>query len=394
MEVGSVAKQLKRPLSDSVEARLSALREALGEDDLDAFLSIKLVNTYYLSGFTSLDTARPNSYTRPIAVVVAASDDACLVIPELDAEAAGETVAFSDIRTYGKSPAADAARELVLERLRETGARRVGIEEDSFTTAWLSYFAERAPEVEFLPAAGLIERLRIKKDEGEIATLREAARLSDIAIAASLGACAVGISELASETEGLVALREAAALRGEESIVDAISLILGGPRGAMPHEFTTGRLYGSGDLMWHCWIVAYQGYWVENVRTGVVGSSDGRHDEAFEVLLESFLAGQDAARPGAVAGDVFRAVMGVLKSRPRPGFVITRSGHGMGLEYHEPPFVEDTDQTVLEPGVVLTVEPGIWIPGVGGLSLSNTLVVREGNPEILMTAPLALYAAV
>ena len=156
-------------------------------------------------------------------------------------------------------------------------------------------------------------------------------------------------------------------------------------------EFTTGRSYGSGELMWHCWLVPDQGYWVENVRTGIVGADGGGYAETFEILLESFLAGQDAARPGAVAGDVFRAVMGVLKSRSLPGFLITRSGHGMGLEYHEPPFVEDTDYMVLEPGFVMTVEPGIWIPGVGGLSLSNTLVVRDGDPEILMTAPLALY---
>ena len=113
----------------------------------------------------------------------------------------------------------------------------------------------------------------MKKDDQEIATLREAARLSDLAMAASLDACAVGVSELESETQGLVALRGAAAERGEGSIVDVISLIIGGPRGAMPHEFTTGRPYGSGELMWHCWLVAYQGYWVENVRTGIVGGT-------------------------------------------------------------------------------------------------------------------------
>ena len=393
MEVASVVKHVDRPPSNAVGTRLDALRSGLTDEHLDAFVSLKLVNTYYLSGFTSLDTARPNSYTRPIAVVVDGSGQPCLVIPELDAEAARDTAAFSDIRGYGKSPAADAARDVVLERLRETGAQRVGVEEDTFTAAWIAYFAERAPKIEFVPAGRLVERLRMKKDEQEIATLREAARLSDLAMEASLNACAVGVSELASETQGLVALRDAAAKRGEGSIVDVISLIIGGPRGAMPHEFTTGRPYGSGELMWHCWLVAYQGYWVENVRTGIVGADGDSHDETFKALLESFLAGQDAARPGAVAGDVFRAVMGVLKSRSLPGFLITRSGHGMGLEYHEPPFVEDTDDTVLEPGFVMTVEPGIWIPGVGGLSLSNTLVVRDGDPEILMTAPLALYRA-
>ena len=70
----------------------------------------------------------------------------------------------------------------------------------------------------------------------------------------------------------------------------------------MPHEFTTGRSYGLGELMWHCWLVAYQGYWVENVRTGIVGADGSSHAETFEILLESFLAGQDAARPARSPG--------------------------------------------------------------------------------------------
>jgi len=73
--------------------------------------------------------------------------------------------------------------------------------------------------------------------------------------------------------------------------------------------------------------------------------------------------------------------------------VLGRAGHGMGLEYHEPPFVERADTTPLEPGMVLTIEPGIWIPGVAGLTLSNTLVVRDGAPEVLTQAPLALHDA-
>ena len=100
------------------------------------------------------------------------------------------------------------------------------------------------------------------------------------------------------------------------------------------------------------------------------------------------MAGQEAARPGAVASDVFSAVIGVLKRDEIPGAVIlSRSGHGSGLEYHEPPFMEETDHTPLEPGTVLTVEPGIWMPGIGGATLSNTLVVREGGAEILNSTP-------
>lgn len=319
---------------------------------------------------------------------------ATIVLPALDEEAAEETSFVRDIRPYSASPAPEAARKLVVERLRELGARRVGVEQDTITRDWLGFLEQHLPGIELVSAGDAVERLRVVKDEQEIELLREAARLSDVAVGRSLAASRPGVRELEAELDGLVGLRRAAADgNGAGSAVDAISIVLGGPRGAMPHEFTTGRPLEPGDLMWHCWLVSHGGYWVENVRTGVAGPDGGGHADGFALVQESLLAGQEAARPGALAGDVFRAVMGVLKSTPTPGVVLTRSGHGMGLEYHEPPFVEDTDETVLEPGVVLTVEPGIWISGVGGLTLSNTLVVRDGGAEVITRAPLDLYHA-
>lgn len=374
-----------------IDERLANLRSVLAERELDAFVSLKLVNTYYLSGFTSLDTARPTSYTRPIAVVVDASD-AVLIAPLLDEEAAGESSEIRDIRCYRGSPAPDAARALVRERLEEIGARRIGIEQDTITADWLGFFARELPQLEVVPAGDAIQRLRLRKDESEIALIAEAARLADIAIRASLGASKPGTPEIVAETDGVVALRRAAAAGGEQAIVDAIPMVLAGARSSMPHEFTTGRPIEEGELMWHCWLVSYRGYWVENIRTGVAAASDGRYADAFKLLHESLLAGQDAAVPGATAGDVYRTVMQILHSREVPGgVVLNRAGHGMGLEYHEPPFVEDADETVLEPGVVLTVEPGIWVSGTGGYALSNTVVVREGGIEQLIPTPTELF---
>jgi Xaa-Pro aminopeptidase len=143
--------------------------------------------------------------------------------------------------------------------------------------------------------------------------------------------------------------------------------------------------------MWHCWLVSYRGYWVENIRTAVVGGDASRIAGPFAALKESLLAGQDAARPGATAADVHRAIMGVLRGRPDDGgLVLNRAGHGMGLEYHEPPFNEDGDETELQSGTVLTIEPGIWFPGTGGLAVSNTVVVRDGDAEVLTSSPIDL----
>jgi Xaa-Pro aminopeptidase len=372
--------------------RLHRLREGLEERELDAFLSLKLVNTYYLSGFTSLDTARPTTYTRPIAVVVDPSDS-CLIVPLLDEEAAGETSQIRDIRCYSAAPAAQAARDMVLERLREVGARRVGIEQDTVTAEWAAVL-ERAG-IELVFAGDLIHKLRMVKDESEIALLREASRLSETAIRASLDAGCAGVPEILAETSGVVALRNAAAADGDGAFVDAIPMVLAGPRSSMPHEFTTSRPIGDGDVMWHCWLVSYRGYWVENIRTAVAAPRSEQFERAHDVLHASLLAGQETARPGATAGDVYQAVMRVLYAGELPGVtILNRSGHGMGLEYHEPPFMEEGDATVLEPGMVITVEPGLFFVGTGGLAISNTLVIRDEAPEVLTTTPDQLHRAV
>jgi Xaa-Pro dipeptidase len=372
--------------------RLQRLREGLEERELDAFLSLKLVNTYYLSGFTSLDTARPTTYTRPIAVVVDGSDS-CLIVPLLDEEAAGETSQIRDIRCYSAAPAAQAARDLVRERLREVGARRVGIEQDTITAEWVQFLEGAGVELVF--AGDLIHELRMVKDESEIALLREASRLSDTAIRASLDAGRAGVPEISAETSGVVALRDAAANgNGDGTFVDAIPMVLAGPRSSMPHEFTTSRPIGDGDVMWHCWLVSYRGYWVENIRTAVAAQHSDQFERAHEVLHASLVAGQGAARPGTTAGQVYKTIMDVLHGGELPGVtILNRSGHGMGLEYHEPPFMEDGDATVLKPGMVITVEPGLFFVGTGGLAISNTLVIRDGAPEVLTTTPDQLHRA-
>ena len=373
-----------------VEERLSRVREAMADRGLDAFVSVKFVNTYYLSGFTSLDTGRPTTYTRPIVVVVDL-DGAVLIIPALNDEPAQRTSAIRDIRSYATGPVEEAARALVAERLREVGARCVGIEEEAMSSETLAALRGSLPGTEFVFGGNVVEQLRIRKDVHEQSLLRQAAALSDAAVEASLGIARAGMTELEVETAGLLALREAASAEGESAALDVISVVLSGPRGSMPHEMTSARVLRDGDAVWSCWLVGYRGYWVENIREGLVGTQHGRLVDAYALVHEALLTGQGAARLGVPIAEVNRAVTNVLSSRPiAGGKVLGRTGHGMGLEYHEPPFVEQADTTELEPGMVLTIEPGMWIPGVAGLTLSNTILIGAEEAEVLTKAPLHL----
>jgi Xaa-Pro aminopeptidase len=373
--------------------RIKRIQEMLVEQELDAMLLYKPVNSYYASGFTSLDTARPNSYTRPIVVVIT-PEAAVLVVPLLDDEPAREMSWITDVRSYVKAPPFESGQELITEFLNEQGASggRIGVEEDYISLRIVGDLKERMPQIKIVPSAGIIENLRVVKDEEEISFIREASRLTDVAMTASIDSMSTGRSEIEVEAEGIRAIRlPTANPNGQEeaAMIDAMAIILGGPRGSMPHEFSSYRSFVDGDLTWHCWLVSSRGYWAENVRSLVLGSANDTQRRMLITAREALEKGKEQVRPGNEVGNVFDTVHSHLKQgAPEGAMVISRSGHGSGLEYHEPPFVETTDRTVLTAGMVLTVEPGIFLPGVGGATFSDTLVVTSDGHETLTRYPI------
>ncbi|MCO5221566.1 MAG: Xaa-Pro peptidase family protein [Thermomicrobiales bacterium] len=372
-------------------ARVQRIQDRIRDEGLDALVLYKPVNTYYASGFTSLDTARPNSYTRPI-VVVLTPERGTLVVPLLDDEPAREMSWIGDIRSYLKPPPFESGQELIAEFLSEQGARRIGVEQDYISLRVMDDLRRRLPNIEFAPAAHIIESLRLIKDAQEIEYLREASRLTDVAMKTSIDAMIAGRSEIEVEAEGIRAIRLSngnGGLNHQTAMIDAMAIILGGARGSMPHEFSSYRPFEDGDLTWHCWLISSWGYWSENVRSLVLGETNAIHQRMLDAARVSFELGKEQVRPGNEVRNVFAAVQGhIQKQAPDGTMLISRSGHGSGLEYHEPPFVEATDTTVLEPGMVLTVEPGVFLPGVGGATYSDTLVVTENGHETLTQYPI------
>jgi Xaa-Pro dipeptidase len=374
--------------------RLQRLQEAVKGQDLDALLLYKPVNAYYASGFTSLDTARPNSYTRPIVAVLTPAA-ATLVVPLLDDEPAREMSWIQDVRSYINAPPFESAQEVITDFLAEQGVAqgRIGVEDDFLSLRIEADLERRLPGVRLVPAATIVEQQRLIKDAEEIEHIREASRLTDVAMTASMEAMTAGRSEIEVEAEGIRAIRLPSGGsngHGEAAMIDAMAIIIGGARGSMPHEFSSYRRYADGDLTWHCWLISSHGYWAENVRSVVLGTASDTQRRMIATAREALALGKAEVRPGNEVGNVFAAVHAHLKAgAPTGAMVISRSGHGSGLEYHEPPFVEITDRTVLRPGMVLTVEPGIFLPGVGGATFSDTVVVTDDGNEALTRYPIA-----
>jgi Xaa-Pro dipeptidase len=361
--------------------RSSLVQHALEEEGLDAVILAAPPNFAYVCGF------RANPHERLIALVVPREGAGRLVCPSLEEEAAR-------IATGG-------AVELLVWRdedgpvdaLRRALAGvdgRVGIEKQYLSVANAELAATAAPSATFSACDKLLGRLRVVKSEDEIASLRRAAAIVDRVVEH------IGTIARPDVSEGELAAECAQRLRAEGG--DALAfepLILTGARAALPHGRSGPTRLAAGDLLVVDIGVTVDGYAADITRTFVVGGfGDDRQREVFDLVHAAERAGIDAARAGAPARAVDDAARTTIAAGGYGPNFIHRTGHGLGLETHEPPYLTATNDEPLEPGMVLTVEPGVYIEGWGGIRIEDDVVVREEGPEVLTRAAIALAATI
>lgn len=260
---------------------------------------------------------------------------------------------------------------------------RIGFEADHVTYAHWEVLREGS--VELVPRSGLVERLRAVKDERELAAIREAAELATRALERLLEQPWTGRSEsdLARELERL--LRE----EGADG-VSFPSIVASGPNGARPHAGAGGRPLEPGELVTVDWGAELDGYHSDCTRTFAVGKLDQDLHEIYHVCLEAQRDAVPAVRAGAHGHDVDKVARDRIAAAGYGEAFGHGLGHGVGLEVHEAPVLRPESEDTLEPGNVVTVEPGIYLPGRGGVRIEDLLVVTESAPEVLTTFPKEL----
>jgi Xaa-Pro dipeptidase len=359
--------------------RLLLVQDAMEEAELDALLLAAPPNLAYVCGF------RANPHERLIALVVPHSGRMRLVCPSLEEEAArGATGEAVDLLVWRDE---DGPAESLARALAGVGDR-LGIEKQYLSVANAELAAAAAPTATFTGCDEVLGRLRVVKSEDEIASIRKAASIVD-RVVEHIGAIArPGVSE------GELAAECAQQLRAEGGHGLAFEpLILTGKRAALPHGHSGPARLEAGDLLIVDIGVTVDGYAADITRTFVVGGSpDERQREIFDLVYAAERAGIEAVRAGAPARVVDDAARTVIAEAGYGPNFIHRTGHGLGLETHEPPYVTAKNDELLEPGMVLTVEPGVYIEGWGGVRIEDDVVVREDAPEVLTRAPIGLEA--
>jgi Xaa-Pro aminopeptidase len=359
--------------------RLSRLRALLAADEsvADALLVSDAAGRRYMTGFTG---------SSGVAWVTAA--DAALVVDSRYWEQAEEESASAGWRVVrqGREGLAAALVQLV----KEAGVRRLGFAAEHVSFAQHEAWRAALPGVELVAVPPLVDRLRQSKDATEVAAIRRAAQLTDDALAAVLPLVRPG----AAEADLALEIEFQARRAGAEAAAFPF-IVASGPRGSLPHGVASSRRLAAGDMVTFDIGVRWAGYHSDMTRTYAVGEPGVEARAVHRTVLDALDAGLAALRPGARGVDVDAAARARIDAAGHGEHFGHGLGHGVGLAVHEGPRLAATagDDVVVE-GAVVTLEPGIYLPGWGGIRIEDLVVVRSGGPEVLTRSPRDLLVLV
>ncbi len=343
--------------------RRAALRSALAAKRLRHLLVTDAASWYYLTGFTG----------EAGALIVSRSGTALITDGRFTVQAKEET---AGIRIVGQRAGLFAAAG---ELLKAAGRGACGFDASRITVAQLQDLRKSAgPRVRWTPAGDCVEPLRRRKGAEELAQMRRAAILAGEVAESAIRMLKPGVREceVAAEIEYLMRSGGASGPAFE-------TIVASGPRGAFPHARPTSKRLRKNELVVLDLGVILAHYCSDITRTVVVGRASARVRRWYRAVQEAQSAAIDAIHPGVRCGDVDAAARQVLTSYQLESFFVHSTGHGLGLQVHEEPRIAKGQEQRLEPGNVVTVEPGVYVPGVGGIRIEDDVAVLEKGREVL-----------
>lgn len=346
--------------------RARKIGEVLQGGGLDAVVLFHLSNIRYLCGFTGTD-----------GVLAATADQDCFLTDSRYTTQARGQVAAGEIREYSLKI------DGVVEWLRERGVRRIGFEAETVSFALARRLREKGEaEWEWVPVEKPLQALRGGKDEEEISALLEATRLNAEAFAEILPRIRPGVRERDIALALEFALKR---LGGEEKAFDFI--VAGGERGAMPHGVASDRELRAGELITVDFGTRYLGYHSDETVTVALGEIPPRMREIYDIVLEAHDLAIAAVRPGVPLKEIDAVARRHITEKGYGQFFGHGLGHGVGLEVHEFPTVSTRSEETACEGMVFTIEPGIYLPGLGGVRIEDMVQVTADGCRTLTRIP-------
>jgi Xaa-Pro aminopeptidase len=352
-------------------ARIEAVRSQLGS--LDSLVVTHLTNVRYLTGYTGSN-----------GTVVITKDSVSFITDGRYRTQSKEQLAQAgvDAEIYVTSPGQN--NYSYLEKAL-SGLSSTGFEADTLSYSSAMKFINHFPSIDCEPTSQLVESIRIVKQPGEVDRIRAACRIADEALAE----VSPMLTSLPTEKEFAEALdRMMKDLGAEGNSFDTI--VACGQRAALPHAVPTDARIEPNQMIVIDFGCVVDGYCSDMTRTLSVGEVDHQQQEMFDQVMESQKRGREYARAGVTAGDVDDQCRSYLDEQGVGEYFAHGTGHGVGLDIHEAPRVGSNVSEVLEPGYIVTVEPGIYIEGVAGVRIEDTLCITDDGAEVLTSAPKEL----
>ncbi|HXF86112.1 MAG TPA: Xaa-Pro peptidase family protein [Anaerolineales bacterium] len=357
--------------------RFDKLNASLRASGLDAVILNPGPTLTYLSGL------RFHLMERPVVLFFAKDQDPAIVLPELELQKVASLPYQLRVFAYPENPSEwgkafrDAAQALGLD------GKRIGVEPRQLRLLEFRYVNSSAPEAEYPDASQVLADLRVRKDQAEVEAMRRAVKIAQSALEATLPQIKIGMTEKELAAELVVQLLR----HGSESEMPFAPIVSAGPNSANPHASPTERTLQAGDLLVIDWGAAYAGYISDLTRTFAVGDVDEEYEKIHKIVQEANAAGRATAKPGVPCAEVDKAARQVIEKAGYGNYFTHRTGHGIGMEGHEEPYIRSDNLQLLEPGMAFTVEPGIYLPNRNGVRIEDNVVITESGADVLSDMP-------
>lgn len=359
------------------QPRFDKLNASLRISDLDAVILNPGPTLTHLTGL------RFHLMERPVVLLFAKDQVPALVLPELELQKVASLPYELQVFAYTENPSEWGK---VFRKATQTlglDGKRIGVEPRQLRLLEYRYVKEGAPEADYPDASDVLTGLRLRKDKSEVDAMRHAVKIAQEALEATIPLIKIGMTEKELSSELVTQLLKS----GSEPEMPFAPIVSGGPNAANPHASPSERRLQVGDLLVVDWGAAYDGYISDLTRTFAVGEVEDEYKKIHQIVQNANAAGRAAGKPGVPCAAVDKAARDVIEKAGYGVYFTHRTGHGIGMEGHEDPYMRGDNMQLLEPGMAFTVEPGIYLPNRNGVRIEDNVVITETSADVLSDMP-------
>ncbi|WP_117169250.1 M24 family metallopeptidase [Paraliobacillus sediminis] len=341
--------------------KVEKLRSVMKKDNLGALVITNSFNIRYMTGFTGTS-----------GVVLITESEALFITDFRYTQQAADEAPLYEIIEHKQGIIKEIANQVKL-----LGIKRLGFEKTNLTYAIFEEY-QKAISAELVPTEGLVEKLRLIKTDDEIAILKEAAKIADAAFEYILTVIKPGVREIDISNELEFFMRKQGAISSSFDII-----VASGFRSALPHGVASDKKIENGELVTLDFGALYKGYCSDITRTVAVGDISDELHIIYDTVLQAQLKGVEGIKAGITAKEADALTRDYITEKGYGKYFGHSTGHGLGLEVHESPGLSFRSNEILEEGMVVTVEPGIYVPNVGGCRIEDDIIVtKDGNVRL------------